>query len=436
MPLFMSKAAGDHGTKIPRGAVRPASAFRHGLGFWLVAAAFTLTMAFSTLPTPLYPLYQREDDFGPFVVTIVFATYAVGVLVALFLAGHLSDWFGRRTVMLPAIVLSVASALLFAGWTSVPALLVARLLSGLSVGLLTATATAYLDDLDQQTRPGASRTRANVVATAANLGGLGLGPLVSGLFAEHVGAPLRTPYLVFLGLFGLGFVSVLLVPETVTRAEPRPRYRPQRVSVPDRYRPAFFAAATVALITFAVFGLFTSLAPVVLRSLRVASPALTGLAAFLVFGSAALAQILLARRAPRTQLLLGLLLLAVGMIVLTAAVWAAGLVLFLVGGAVAGAGAGTAFKGCITTVLSLAEPERRGETLTGLFLAAYLGLAVPVLGLGLAVQTLPVHDAVLAFTGVLLAATAVVAVRFARRDAAEGASPGSGHGRGASGKRR
>ncbi|MFD3652838.1 MFS transporter [Streptomyces sp. NPDC058620] len=174
------RAAGDR----HRTGLRHSPA-QHHLGFWLVATVFTLIMAFSTVPTPLYPLYERADGFGPFVVTIVFATYAVGVLVALFLAGHLSDWYGRRTVLLPAIVLSIASALVFASWTSLPALLVARLLSGLSVGLLTATATALLADLHQRARPGASRTRANVVATGANLGGLGLGPLVSGLFAEH-----------------------------------------------------------------------------------------------------------------------------------------------------------------------------------------------------------------------------------------------------------
>ncbi|WP_217623048.1 MFS transporter [Streptomyces lunaelactis] len=385
------------------------------MGFWLVAATFTLTMAFSTVPTPLYPLYQQADGFGPFVVTVVFATYAVGVLTALFLAGHLSDWLGRRTVLLPAIVLSVASALVFASWTSVPALLVARLLSGLSVGLLTATATAYLDDLHRKARPGASSVRANVVATGANLGGLGLGTLVSGLLAEHTQAPLHTPYLIFLGLLVLGVLAVVLAPETVERPEPRPRYRPQRVSVPDRARPAFFAAAGAALLIFAVFGLFTSLTPVVLKDLHVASPTVTGLAAFLVFGSAALAQILLARLSTRTHLIAGLGFLAVGMAVLTTAVWTADLPLFLVGGVVSGAAAGTAFKGSVSTVLSLAVPERRGETLTGLFLAAYLGLSVPVLGLGLAAQTVPVRDAVLVFAGLVAVLAVLLARRFARR---------------------
>ncbi|MEY9968532.1 MFS family permease [Streptacidiphilus sp. MAP12-16] len=388
---------------------------RHHTGFWVIAAVFTLIMAFSTVPTPLYPMYERADGFGPFMVTIVFGTYALGVLVALFLVGHLSDWFGRRTTLLPAIALSIVSALVFASFTSVPALLAARLLSGLSVGLLTATATAYLDDLRQRARPGiSSRRHANVVATSANLGGLGIGPLVSGQFAEHAGAPLRTPYLVFLALLVLGAAAVLVAPETVDRPEARPRYRPQRLSVPEDARREFYAASTAAFVTFAVFGLFTSLTPVVLLSLHITSPATTGFAAFLVFGSAALAHILLDRLSSRTQLLSGLSLLAAGVVVVTTAVWATDLPLFLIGGAVSGAAAGTAFKGSVATALSTAAPEQRGEALAGLFLAAYLGLSIPVLGLGLAAQTVPVRDALLVFAGAIVTVTALLARRFAR----------------------
>ncbi|GAA3953133.1 MFS transporter [Actinomadura viridis] len=401
-------------TALPARA-RTRTPFHHHVGFWLIATVFTLTMAFSTLPTPLYPLYQRADGFGPFVVTVVFVTYAIGVVAALFLAGHLSDWFGRRTVLVPALVLSIGSALVFSQWAALPALLAARLLSGLSVGLLTATATAHLDELGRRARPGSSGARAAAVATGANLGGLGLGTLVSGVFAEHTGAPLHTPYLVFLGLLALGALAVFLAPETVTRPEIRPRYRPQRVSVPDEARPAFFTAAVAAATAFSVFGLFTSLTPVVLRGLHVTSPAVAGAATFVVFGSAALAQILLSRLSARTQLLAGLPLLAAGMSLLAVAVWTSGLPLFLIGGAVSGVAAGLTFKGSVTTVVALAVPERRGETLTGLFLAAYLGLSLPVLALGLAVQTVPPRDAVLGFAGVLLVMTAFLARRFARR---------------------
>src|SRR3981081_3380785 len=79
----------------------------HGGGFWLVTYAFAVTMAFSSAPAPLYVLYQQRDGFGPFTVTLVFAAYAIGVVASLFLAGHISDWVGRRRILLPAILINM-----------------------------------------------------------------------------------------------------------------------------------------------------------------------------------------------------------------------------------------------------------------------------------------------------------------------------------------
>src|SRR5690606_29214488 len=169
----------------------------HDRGFWIVAFTFAVTMAFSAAPAPLYVLYQAEQGFGPFTVTVVFATYAVGVLASLVLAGHVSDWVGRRRMLVPAVLVDAPAATIYLEWTALPALLVARFVSGISIGMLTATATAHLAELHMAARPGAARTRADVVATAANLGGIGLGPLVAGLLAQYAGAPLHLPYLVF-----------------------------------------------------------------------------------------------------------------------------------------------------------------------------------------------------------------------------------------------
>ena len=135
-------------------------------------------MAFSAVPAPLYVLYAARDHFGPLMITVIFAAYAVGVIASLFLAGHLSDWLGRRRMAVIAVTVNVASGVIFLLWPSVPGLLIARVVSGISVGMLTATATAYLSELDASGRGGLSRRRAEIIATAANLGGIGLGPLI------------------------------------------------------------------------------------------------------------------------------------------------------------------------------------------------------------------------------------------------------------------
>lgn len=101
----------------------------------LVASAFLVVMAGTTLPTPLYPLYQDELHFGPATSTVVFAVYAAGVAVALVLLGRLSDQIGRRAVLLPGIALAALSDIAFLPPHGLPWLLAGRALSGLSAGI-------------------------------------------------------------------------------------------------------------------------------------------------------------------------------------------------------------------------------------------------------------------------------------------------------------
>jgi MFS family permease len=385
---------------------------RHGIGFWIVGYAFLVTMAFSTVPAPLYVLYQARDHFGSFMVTVIFAAYAVGVVASLFLAGHISDWHGRRRILAIALSVNVVSGVIFLAWPSVPGLIVGRVVSGISIGMLTATATAYLSELHATARPGRSPARAEITATAANIGGLGFGALLAGLLAQYAPAPLQVPYLVSEALMLIGAMALAAVPETVERPHPRPRYRPQRVSVPAPDRSLFYSAGLTAAAVFALFGLFTSLAPGFLAgTLHEGSHALAGLTTFVVFGAAALAQVAASRTTVHRQLDIGLGTLALGLVLVTVAVWLPSLAVLLIGGALAGGGAGAAFKGSISTVISIAPPHARGEALAGLFLAAYIGLVVPVLGLGLATQLLSTQVAVAGFAAVLLAAVAVVARR-------------------------
>src|SRR4051794_25607218 len=123
-------------------------------------------MAYSAVPAPLYVLY----GFSSLTVTLVFSSYALGVIGGLFLAGHVSDWSGRRTVLVPALALALVSGVFFLFFRDAVALSVGRILNGVSVGAVTATATAWLQELSA-----GPPQRAQAVATGANLGGLGLG---------------------------------------------------------------------------------------------------------------------------------------------------------------------------------------------------------------------------------------------------------------------
>ncbi len=389
----------------------------HASGTWVVAFAFLSAMAFSVVPTPLWPVYQQQDGFSTFVITIAFAAYAVGVILSLFLLGHVSDWVGRKRILVPALAIEVVSAVAFIVWNDLPGLLVARVLCGIGIGMITATATAHITELFTRARPGADPSRAGLLSTGANMGGFAIGSLVSGLLTQFVAFPLVTPYVVFIVVLLGALVGMALVPETVPAGTSRP-YRPQRIAVPRSGRGAFFAAAAIAFGAFSVFGLFSSLAPVLLAGrLGITDRAVSGVVVALVFGSAAVSQLLVGRLAASRQLALGTALLVLGLAGVTTSLLASSLALVITGGILAGAGAGILFKASLATAGRLASPAHRGETLAGIFLAGYLGLVVPVLGIGIAVLSVPQSAAVLGFAVVAAAVVVLGVLALSRRQA-------------------
>lgn len=389
-----------------------ASTRQHAYGFWFVALTFLVVGAFSTAPSPLYALYQQRDGFSSFTITLIYAAYAVGVATSLFLAGHVSDWIGRRRVLLPAVGVSIVSGLIFLVWRDLPGLIIARIVNGLSVGAVTATATAWLAELHASARPDASARRAQLVATTVNVGGLGLGALISGFLAEWVADPLTVPYLVFLALLIGAALMLAATPETRPVPDPRPAYRPQRIAVPAADRARYFAAAVAGFFAFAANGLFTALAPTVLAGpLGHTSRALAGATIFVMFGAGVAFQVAFMATEPRRSIQLGLGMIVTGLAVTVLSLWLSSpsLALFLVGGAFSGGGAGLLFKGSIATVAQVAPPESRAEALAGFFLAAYVGLSVPVIGLGVALQSVSPKVAVLGFAIVVASALAAAA---------------------------
>ena len=191
-----------------------------------------------------------------------------------------------------------------------------------------------------------------------------------------------------------------------------PAYRPQRVRVPAAQRPLFLAAATAAGVVFALFGVFTSVAPSLLADLlHNDSHAVAGVVSFAVFGAAAAAQVVFGRASRRSQVTLGLASMLAGLALVTAAVWLPSFWLLLAGGIVAGAGAGTAFRGLVATVISITPASARGEGLAGLFLGSYIGLAIPVVGLGVATIWVSMQVSVLGLAVVLAAVILAVTRR-------------------------
>src|SRR5690348_4425871 len=327
----------------------------------MVSFAFLAVMAFSAVPSPLYGLYRVRDHFSLFMITVVYAVYAVGVLGSLLLAGHLSDWYGRRRLLLPSLGLAIGSAIVFVVSKSLAGLLVGRLLNGIAIGIVVSTATAYLSELHAVGRPDAAVQRAQLTASAIPILGPGVGSLVAGILAQWVAYPLTMPYLVFLTAILLGTIGVAVSPETRAALNPHPRYRPQRVSVPHEARSTYFAATLTAFVAFATFGLFAGLTGLFLAStLHESSLALAGLVLCGISAAAVAAQILTAAWPTTRELEAGMAAMVAGLGLAVLAVWLRppSLALFIVGGVFIGAGGGAIFKGAVGTVMRIALPDR------------------------------------------------------------------------------
>ena len=395
-----------------------ASRSRHRRGFWVVVGAFTALMSFTTLPTPLYPLYQQLDGFPTFVITLIFAAYGLGVMGGLYLAGHVSDYLGRRRVLLAATAVEIVSAVMFVLLHDTAGLLAARFLCGLGIGAVTATATAHLAELHAVGRPDADGRFASVVAGAVNTGGLALGPLVAGLLTQFLPHPLTVPYAVWVVLLVAAFAGLLLAPETVDPPAARPPYRPQRVSVEPAARSHFSSAAVAAAAAFSVLGVFTSLtASFVGGTLGLHSRLLTGCIVFGVIGASAASQIVLGSRAVPDRLRAGMAAMSVGLVLVAVGAWTTSLPVFTVAGILAGAGVGLVFNVAITTASTVSSPEHRGETLAGMFLAAYAGITIPVVAAGVAVTFLPAPVVLVVFAGIVLVAVLISTTRLLARSA-------------------
>lgn len=380
-----------------------------------VALAFFLTMIGTTVPTPLYPLYEQRFGFGGLTVTVVFATYAVGVVAALLVAGRLSDDIGRRPVLLVGVACAAASSVVFllAGlFDAEPALFVGRLLSGLSAGSFTGVATATIVEL----APPPARVRAGLLAAAVNIGGLGTGPVLAGALARFAPAPLVLPYATHLVLALVAAAGLWGMADPVERRPGPVRLHVQRLAVPADVRGTFVRAATAGFAGFAVLGLFTAVSPLFVgQVLHISDHLVVGLVASTLLGGSLVGQLLTAGVPERLSLLGGCLALVVGVVLIGVGVAAASLWVLLVGAVIGGVGQGASFRAGLTAVTSQAPAARRSEVSSTFFLVLYIAISLPVIGVGAAASVFGLVPAAVTFIGAVAVLGLAAFVSLARQ---------------------
>jgi predicted MFS family arabinose efflux permease len=358
-----------------------------------VAGALASLLLGANLASPLYGVYRERFGFNSLVLTLVFAVYALVLAPSLLLFGELSDRVGRRPVILGGLVTGTIALGLFALATSVAWLFAARIVQGVSVGMAGGAATAALVELD----PEGDRRHAALLATLAQTVGGAAGPLLTGILAEWLPAPRVLCYLV--GMLGCVTAAALLLamPEP---GEPRGGgWNLPRPSVPKHIRVAFARVAATGAAVWAVVALFFSVVPsFATERIGTHSLALLGAISSLVLICSSISQV--ASRDtidPRIAQAVGLGLLTAGLAALVLASATDSAIVLIAASALAGTGHGLGFLGAQDDLNRLAPPERRGEINAALYTCIYLGIALPVIGVGILADLTTLTTAVVVF---------------------------------------
>lgn len=363
-------------------------------------AAFVLLvgMASTTLPTPLYPYYQHHFGFDLLMTTVIFSAYGVAVLSTLLLAGNLSDRTGRRPVMLAACGLGIFSAVIFMLSAGVGSLMLGRFISGISAGLFTATATTQIVEC----APAANQSKAALLATLANMVGLGIGPVISATATMLLPAPGQSIFMLDVAILIIAAAVVWKMPETAPpQALPGPLLRVRCPYVPHYLLRPFIPAAIAGFAGFAVMGIFTSAVPNVMGQLMgIHMPLAVGAMALLIFLGSAAGQTTQQKLPASARLPIGAALLALGMALIGVSIGTVMPLLLALGGVVAGIGQGIALRAGLGEMTRLSHEADRASVTSMFFLILYLASVIPVVGLGMTA-----HAVGLALAGTLFSAT-------------------------------
>jgi MFS family permease len=374
------------------------------VSFSVAAAIAFLAFAANTAASPLYRVYQAQFGFSATTLTLLFAVYIVVLLVTLLFLGSVSDYVGRRPVMLSGLAVGAVASALFLIAHGLALLFAARALQGVAVGLISGTASAALLDLQPDSRI------TPIVSSGAPTGGQALGAVGASALAQYAPAPTHLVWWLSLGAFIIGIVAVLAMREPgAVRPGVVSSLRP-RVGVPHEARGAFAAAIPALVGVWALGGFYLSLGPSLAAQLLHSKNLLwAGILIFLLTGLGAAASAVLVKKNPAGVMLGGCLALIGGAGVTFASIETGTSAVLFVGTAIAGVGFGSAFMGAYRATIALAPSDDRAGVITAIYIVSYLATGGPAVIGGIATSHFGLHGTALVYS-VAVAALAAAAV--------------------------
>ena len=379
-----------------------------------VAVAFTsLYLAAGSL-TPLLVVYRRLWQFPASTLTLAFAAYAIGFLAAVLTLGSLSDHIGRRPVLIGALVVQLASNVLFLVAPDVGWIVAGRIVQGVASGAATSALTAALVEL----APAGRKRLGTILGSVSLTGGLAAGSLLAGLAIQFTPAASSVVFVTLIVLTVLGGAAVVFSPETMGWTPGAVRSLIPRVSVPPAARREFAAAAPVVAAVWMLAGLSGGIAPSLVRSVfHLDSGLLDGLAGFVAPAVSAVIGLSFARVDPRRAMTIGIWSAILGALGIIVGVFSGSLGVMFVGQAIAGVAFGACFTAALRLVFPLAKPNQSAGVVAAIYVVSYGAFGLPIVIEGQLVAPLGEVPAVVWYTGltVLLALISLIAQARIRR---------------------
>ncbi|MGM4986765.1 MFS transporter [Tardiphaga sp. 841_E9_N1_2] len=341
-------------------------------------AGAALVAASSSAVTPLYRLYQQSMHLSPLMITLVFAVYAISLLAALLTVGGLSDYVGRRPVILGGLLLNAIAMVLFSYASDVGQLILARAVQGLCVGTATTALGAAILDTD--------RKRGPLLNSVTAFLGLMVGALGAAALVTFAPDPLHLVYEVLFALTAVMIVLLFVMPETVSRKSGALASLRPHVRVPSQSRAALLRVAPATVATWALGGFSLSLMPtVVATTMGVSAPWVGGVVVATLMLAAALTVAALRQLPAQRLLVIGTAALSLGVLVSLLGIWQHSVAMLFAGSVIAGFGFGASFAGSLSTLLPTAEAHQRAGLLAAFYVLSYLAFSLPALAAGVAV---------------------------------------------------
>ncbi|KUM43401.1 MFS transporter [Pseudomonas sp. EpS/L25] len=337
---------------------------------WIVTAIFMLSNA----ATPLYGMWQQSLGFTSGVLTVIFACYIAGLLMTLTIAGQLSDHFGRKALLVPCVGLAIIAAVLFDNASSIGALLLARFLTGVSVGLVVSGGMANVVEhaLPHQ------KQFASLMASVAMVAGAGTGPLLAGVVAQYFPSPIHIVFRIEIGVLCLAFIVLLF------QGNNRTGFGPIKLRLPSIPKPN--VALVIVGVTFFGPGITStsfilSLGPKLIGTfVGTNNPLISGCMAFAMFLTAMGVQFAAKRFASHDVFIGSGVATVLSMIFVLTSLEMGSAVWLVLSALLAGAGQGLGQLGGLTLIAENVPASRRAEANAVFNIGGYVPAgAIPVM---------------------------------------------------------